>query len=98
MIETAWPRRARRMISQSAFGNTTSGSLRCPATRIAQAAHHPCDPRQSIRPLRQRVQIFDERRDRPIHPLDLGIAGLDQVILIRSVRAGAVAQSEVSRR
>src|SRR6185437_5265539 len=41
---------------------------------------------------RQRIKVLDERGDRPIQPLDLRVAGLDQVILIGRVRAGTKAQ------
>src|SRR5215472_22671 len=46
--------------------------------------------------LREFVKIFDVRKRGAVHALHLGIAGLDDVILIGRMRAVAMAESEVS--
>src|SRR5215469_17279834 len=46
--------------------------------------------------LRELVKIFDMRKRGAVHAQHLGIAGLDDVILIRRMRAVAMAESEVS--
>src|SRR5208283_3243969 len=48
--------------------------------------------------LRQRVEVFHKRSHRAIKPRDLRVCRVDQVVLIRSVRAGAMAEAEVSSR
>src|SRR5208283_3640206 len=48
--------------------------------------------------LGQRVEILHERAHRSLHPCNFWIAGIDQIILIRSMRAGPVSQPEMSRR
>src|SRR3974390_3742349 len=44
---------------------------------------------------RQRVQILDERADCAVQPRNLGIGGVDDVVLVGRVCAGAVAEAEV---
>src|SRR5215472_964875 len=46
--------------------------------------------------LREFVKVFDVRKRGAVHALHLGIAGLDDVILIGRMRAVAMAESEVS--
>src|SRR5215472_18353572 len=48
--------------------------------------------------LRQFVEILDVRERGAVHALHFGIAGFDDVILIRRVRAIAVAETEMSGR
>src|ERR1035441_10562189 len=46
--------------------------------------------------LGQRVEIFDEGAHRPVNPRNLRVAGIDQIVLIRSMGAGPVPCSKMS--
>ena len=48
--------------------------------------------------LRQLVEIFDKRHCRAIEVLDFRVRRFDDVILVRRVRAAAMAESEMSGR
>jgi hypothetical protein len=83
---------------KTADGTTRSETKHVYYTVSPHATRTIAVDRQYFDSLPQRVQIFHERRDCPIQPLHLGIAGLDQVVLIRSVRARSMTQSEMPGR
>src|SRR5437879_1774786 len=55
-------------------------------------AYRSAQPRSAF--LGYGVQEFDERKDSAIHAVDLGVFRLDDVVLVRSMRAASVAEAK----